>query len=128
MIDKLVERWFQKLQLKHGKGEICDLSTWIDLLPPDVASSLLWSEPLGLVEKGEDFANMVYGISKFHSLAVLALILPWIPDALSTIGLEPLMRSLLKSVASISFLIKVLRRALPYPFFLLLTFHSLLQA
>lgn len=107
VIDELVERWFQKLQLEHGGGEICDLSTWIDLLPSDVASALLWSEPLGLVEKGEDYANIVYGVTKFHSAAVLALVMPWIPDAFSMLGLNPLMRGLLKSVKSISFMIEV---------------------
>ena len=111
-IDELVERWFQKLQSKHGEGEVCDLSMWIDLLPPDVAAALLWSEPLGLIEYGEDFADIVYGVSKFHTFAVVALIMPWIPGALSRMGLDPLMRRLLKSVKSISAMIEVIGSSL----------------
>ena len=110
-MDKLVERWFQKLQYKHGQGETLDLSLWIDLLPPDLASALLWSEPLGLVEKGEDFGNMVYGIEKFNSAAVISLVLPWIPGALSALGLNSLMRWLLKSVKGISFMMEVIPRS-----------------
>ena len=30
MIDEHVKLWFQKLQAKHGKGDICDFSIWID--------------------------------------------------------------------------------------------------
>lgn len=108
-IDKLVERWFQKLQYSHGQGETLDLSLWINLLPPDIASALLWSEPLGLVEKGEDFGNMVYGAEKFNSTSAIALILPWIPSALSALGLGPLMRRSIKNMKGISFMVEVSR-------------------
>lgn len=110
-VDRLVEGWFQKLQAKHGGGETCDLSAWIDLLPPDVASVLLWSKPIGLIEKGEDFADIVYGVVKFQPAAVISLILPWIPNTLMSIGLSRLMRLLLKSVKGISFMIEVFRAA-----------------
>lgn len=107
MIDKLVERWFQRLHYSHGQGETLDLSHWINLLPPDIASALLWSEPLGLVEKGEDFGNIVYGIEKFNSTSAIALIMPWIPATFSALGFDPLTRRLLKSNKGISFMIEV---------------------
>ncbi len=97
-----MERWFQKLQLKHGRGEICDLSAWIKLLPPDIGSALLWSEPIGLIEKGEDFANAVYGLVDLQAAMLIVLTLPWIPITLSKLGLDPLTRRLVKSVKSIS--------------------------
>ena len=95
--------------------EILDLSLWIDLLPPDIASALLWSEPLGLIEKGEDFGNLVYGVEKFTSDAVIGLILPsWIPDAISTLGLDPLVGRLLRSMKGLSFISEVSRRSSQY--------------
>ena len=102
VVDELIERWFQKLQLKHGRGEICDLSVWIKLLPPDIGSALLWSEPIGLIEKGEDFANAVYGLADLQAAVLIVLALPWIPITLSKLGLDPLTRRLVKSVKSIS--------------------------
>ncbi|KAI4102617.1 MAG: hypothetical protein LQ345_007367 [Seirophora villosa] len=63
-IDDLIQTLFKKLRAEHGHGEICDLSAWIDLLPPDVVSALLWSKPLGLIKKGCDFEKMVYGIER----------------------------------------------------------------
>ena len=107
VVDRLIEGWFQRIEAKVGAGETCDLSVWIDLVPPDIASALLWSRPLGLIEKGEDFADIVYGVAKFHSGALVALILPWIPDLLMALGLSPLMRFLLKSQKSISYMIEV---------------------
>ena len=128
-IDKLLERWFQKLQLKHGQGETCDLAMWINLLPPDIGSCLLWSESVGLIEKGEDTANLVYGVATFQAAALVAFILPWIPGTLSAIGLDPLMRWQLKYVKSMSFIIEVSRRIQQYTYrFPLLTRSSLLKA
>ena len=102
---------------------------WINLLPPDIGSFLLWSESVGLIEKGEDTANLVYGVATFQAAALVAFILPWIPGAFSAIGLDPLMRWSLKYVKSMSFIIEVFRRAQQYTsHFSLLTRFSLLQA
>ena len=126
--DKLVERLFQKLQLNHAGGEVCDLSKWIDLLPPDLASALLWSKPIGLIEQGEDLANIVYGVDKFISAAVVVHILPSIPDALSKIGLRPLIRRLMKRVKIVWSMIEVFGRSSEGVFGLpLLTRFSLLR-
>ena len=115
-IDKLIERLFQKLQLNHAGGEVCDLSKWINLLPPDLASALLWSKPIGLIEQGEDLANIVYGVDKLISAAVVVHILPSIPDALSKIGLRLLMKRLLKRVNSVWSLIEVFGRSSDHVF------------
>ena len=101
---------------------------WISLLPPDIGSFLLWSESVGLIEKGQDTANLVYGVAAFQAAALVAFILPWIPGTFSIIGLDPLMRRLMKYVKSMSFIIEVFRRAQQYTFrFPLLTRSSLLQ-
>lgn len=85
-IDDLIQTLFKKLRAEHGHGEICDLSAWIDLLPPDVVSALLWSKPLGLIKKGCDFEKMVYGIERGASLSLIPLILSWTPNALAWMG------------------------------------------
>ena len=128
-IDELLERWFQKLQLKHGRGETCDLAMWINLLPPDIGSLILWSEPVGLIEKGEVIANLVYGVATFQAAALVAFILPWIPNSFSGLGLDSLMKWQLKYVKSMSFIIEVSRTSQQYTIrFPLLTRSSLLKA
>ena len=128
IIDKLIERLFQKVQFNHAGGEVCDLSKWINLLPPDLASALLWSKTIGLIEQGEDLTNIVYGVDKFISAALVVHILPSIPDALSTIGLRPLMKRLLKRVNSVWSLIEVFGRSSDHVFDLsLMTRSSLLR-
>ncbi|KAL8998572.1 MAG: hypothetical protein Q9169_002412 [Polycauliona sp. 2 TL-2023] len=103
-MDQLIERWFQKLTAQHGHGEVCDLSPWIDLITPDVTAALLWSKPIGLIEKGADFAGMVYGAAEFRAIALIPLVFPWVPAALVSMGISSVAQLFMSRVKSVSFM------------------------
>ncbi|KAL8931153.1 MAG: hypothetical protein Q9208_000257 [Pyrenodesmia sp. 3 TL-2023] len=110
-IDHLVGDFFRRLGAEHGHGEVCNLSAWIDLLPPDVVTALLWSKPLGLIERGEDVGEVVYGTAKFVSFSIVPLVFSWIPGVLVWMGFSALLPLLLRSVKSISSIIELAKTA-----------------
>ncbi|KAJ9612934.1 hypothetical protein H2200_002875 [Cladophialophora chaetospira] len=87
-MDKMVMRFLDRLDEK--KNTIFDIGPWTQFATFDVATQMLFSEPVGFVKEGRDVDNVISSLHGLLSFVGVAGLHPWIAKILFHPRLFPL--------------------------------------